>query len=357
MSDNKAVDEKEFFEEHMGDILKTQLLIDKLTLPNGKMECAAEMREEEVPVPALTRLQWDGHAGGGVKCHEEATKRWQEHSVYGEAFQNLTARLENVKLAQSTKGGKDPITGVKRQLPEEEKTPVGVKRMKQETETTARDNASQLPSSPPLIQINITPQVDLVVFAGPQIFLVHTKQEGEEEQFPAGKEMLGFSGTGLWWQKAGAKKDEEVMEKDIRFVLEDSNSMVTLQQVYNTVGDVVNVVREADPTKGIVQYHKLEAEPREGYPGFFKLTPKYSIFWRMPDYKATEGEEGKTVKRAHGASILPVCAWNTSHTELVWHTRWGRSGLQPMRPCIVFSEKITMAPGKVLELKIKPILP
>ena len=130
--------------------------------------------------------------------------------------------------------------------------------------------------------------------------------------------------------------------------------MVMLQQIYSTVGEVVNVVREKDPTQGVVQYHKLEAEPRDGYPSFFKLTPKYKLLWRMSDYKAEEGQEGKSVKKAHGASTMPVCTWSTSLTGLVWHVRWGRSGLQPMRPCIVFSQAVAMAPSKVLELKIRP---
>ena len=35
---------------------------------------------------------------------------------------------------------------------------------------------------------------------------------------------------------------------------------------------------------------------------------------------------------------------------LAWHMHWGRSGLQPVRPTIVFKTSVTLKSGKVLEL-------
>ena len=96
------------------------------------------------------------------------------------------------------------------------------------------------------------------------------------EILPAGMEVAAYFGQGSRWQKAGAKKDEEPTEADIRFNLVDSNTMIKHSGIYNAVGEVVNVVREADPDKGVVQYHKLDAKPRDGYPGFFRIAATVS---------------------------------------------------------------------------------
>ena len=117
--------------------------------------------------------------------------------------------------------------------------------------------------------------------------------------------------------------------------------------LYNTVGEVVNVVREAHPEKGVVQYHKLVAKPRDSYPGFFDLQPRYHIFWRAGDYKAVRTDEsGVDVKKEHAASTVPSMQWQTHCTELVWHCTWGSRGLQPMQPAIVFQKAFNFHPAK-----------
>ena len=100
--------------------------------------------------------------------------------------------------------------------------------------------------------------------------------------------------------------------------------MIMHTGIYNTVGEVVNAVREAQPEKGVVQYHKLVAKPRDGYPGFFELQTRYHIFWRAGDYAAVKtAEPGVIVKKEHAASMLPFMQWQTDCTEIVWHCKWG----------------------------------
>ena len=96
------------------------------------------------------------------------------------------------------------------------------------------------------------------------------------EILPAGTEVAGYFGQGNWWQKAGANKNEEPIEADTRFNLVDANTMIMHKGIYNTVGEVVNVVREAHPEKGVVQYHKLVAKPRDSYSGFFRVAATVS---------------------------------------------------------------------------------
>jgi len=127
--------------------------------------------------------------------------------------------------------------------------------------------------------------------------------------------------------------------------------MIMHAGIYNTAGEVVNVVREAHPDKGVVQYHKLVAKPRDGYPGFFELQPRCHIFWRAGDYTAVKNDEsGVIVKKEHAASTLPFVQWQTDCTEIVWHCKWGTRGLQPMQPSIVLSKSLQLAPSQTIQL-------
>ena len=125
--------------------------------------------------------------------------------------------------------------------------------------------------------------------------------------------------------------------------------------IYNTVGEVVNAVREAQPEKGVVQYHNLVAKPRDGYPGFFELQTRYHIFWRAGDYAAVKtAEPGVIVKKEHAASMIPFVQWQTDCTEIVWHCKWGARGLQPVQLSVVFSKSLQLAPGQPMQLLIRP---
>ena len=108
-------------------------------------------------------------------------------------------------------------------------------------------------------------------------------------------------------------------------------------------------IRDRDPAKGIVHSHIMHGDPQPGCPGFFKLDAKYNIYWRMNDLKKDQSDI-HAVKKEHAASTVPLTTWDTKLTHLVWHMRWGRSGLQPVRPTIVFKASVTLKPGKVMEL-------
>ena len=107
-------------------------------------------------------------------------------------------------------------------------------------------------------------------------------------------------------------------------------------------------IRDRDPAKGIVHSHSMHGDPQPGCPGFFKLDAKYNIYWRKVPliFKL----DIHAVKKEHAASTVPLTTWDTKLTHLVWHMRWGRSGLQPVRPTIVFKASVTLKPGKVMEL-------
>ena len=117
----------------------------------------------------------------------------------------------------------------------------------------------------------------------------------------------------------------------------------------------MNAVRETQPEKGVVQYHKLVAKPRDGYPGFFELQTRYHTFWRAGDYAAVRtAEPGVIVKKEHAASMLPFIQWQTDCAEIVWHCKWGARGLQPVQPSVVFSKSLQLAHGQPMQLLIRP---
>ena len=157
-AENKQVDENEFFQDHFEDCLKTDLLNNTIKFPHGKLDDPEDIREEDVPIPHLTKLQWEGDAGRELKMPDDLVKRWGEHSLYGDEFKQLIEDIESTKT-----GNMDDRTSTKRQRDETGKTPDEVKRIKRETRTEAEKDSSQLPSSSPLTKINIPNQVDIIV--------------------------------------------------------------------------------------------------------------------------------------------------------------------------------------------------
>ena len=125
----------------------------------------------------------------------------------------------------------------KREL--ESPSPAQVKRLKSET-VHAEADVDVLPGGL-LAKVPLKNHCSLQIFPGPRVFLVHDVAGDAPETFAAGKEAAGFYGpSGAWWQKRGAKKDQQVTDVDMRFLLQDYSSMILHQGVYTSVGEVVD---------------------------------------------------------------------------------------------------------------------
>ena len=157
----------------------------------------------------------------------------------GDSFTELVEKAEAVTafLTSMIQGSLAKSNAGKREL--ESPSPAQVKRLKSET-VHAEADVDVLPGGL-LAKVPLNNHCSLQIFPGPRVFLVHDVAGDAPETFAAGKEAAGFYGpSGAWWQKRGAKKDQQVTDVDMRFLLQDYSSMILHQGVYTSVGEVVD---------------------------------------------------------------------------------------------------------------------
>ena len=235
-AENKAMDEATFAEEYLKEEIRAQVLAEKLVLPHFKLDDAssANDEEEEIPLPSLTKLTWNQEQ---LIFPEAFTKRWSGHEKYGDSFTELVEKAEAVTASTFIiRGSPAKSNAGKREL--ESPSPAQVKRLKSET-VYAEADVDVLPGGL-LAKVPLKNHCSLQIFPGPRVFLVHDVAGDAPETFAAGKEVAGFYGSGAWWQKGGAKKDQQVTDVDMRFLLQDYSSMILHQGVYTSVGEVVD---------------------------------------------------------------------------------------------------------------------
>ena len=163
---------------------------------------------------------------------------------------------------------------------------------------------------------------------GPEIEILNHKDE--DHVFPVGFVLLGFHGAGTWRQ-GKTPEDQVARENEVPFLLQDANSSVIIDGSWSVLGDAVEAQLAKDPTD-TVKYFKMVPEPRDSSPGWFKLTQRHHLFWKMSNFAAAED---KPTKATSAGSLLPANAYSTEHTEIVWQVRWTSHGLTPTTPVVM----------------------
>ena len=171
--------------------------------------------EDEIPLPSLTRLQWDKET---LTCPPAIHKRWSEHEQFESQFKEVVAEITNMSTAPTITTSSDGIwsspqpKGFKQEANGQPDGTPPAKRAKTEPPETFVGNRSrtELPEAL-LATISVTQHCTMQISPGPKVFLINSGQG--EVLLPAGKELIGFFGAGTWWQKAGSKKDVEPTEK------------------------------------------------------------------------------------------------------------------------------------------------
>ena len=164
-----------------------------------------------------------------------STKR-KTPAVGGEAQEAAASSRPRTKSTTPAVGREARGSSSQREL--ESPSPAQDKRLKSET-VHAEADVDVLPGGL-LAKVPLKNHCSLQIFPGPRVFLVHDVAGDAPETFAAGKEAAGFYGSGAWWQKGGAKKDQQVTDVDMRFLLQDYSSMILHQGVYTSVGEVVD---------------------------------------------------------------------------------------------------------------------
>ena len=81
--------------------------------------------------------------------------------------------------------------------------------------------------------------------------------------------------------------------------------------------------------------------------GAFKLDVTKELAFRP---LADVDSEAKGHLQTRLASTIPVNAWHGNYSKLIWTLKWHTNGLMPVRPQIVLTKNVTIAPGKSLLL-------
>ena len=69
-------------------------------------------------------------------------------------------------------------------------------------------------------------------------------------------------------------------------------------------------------------------------------------------FKESNNNEGQENSQQTAAANLPAATWaDMQGCELVWCTRWGNTGLSPLRPLILFTSPVSIPPGRYFVVK------
>ena len=112
--------------------------------------------------------------------------------------------------------------------------------------------------------------------------------------------------------------------------------------------DVVNEKRKEDPNAKVA-YHELETDPTGLEAGSFKVNLKHRVYF-VPLAAAEEGnDDGSKMSQMSFGCTVPKSVWCESQVaQVIWATKWSLNGLTPVRPLVVSTEDISLAPGKAI---------
>ena len=341
-----AVPEEAWAMEHMSLWMTNEFMAGNLSIPGSELpEQAVDAEAHGLEKPPLTICTWaDAEVRGqppSIVVPESVVNAWSTHEKYGEEFKKFTAECSHLKgqVGRATRG-------IKRRS--SDTVPMDVKRMKNELHIAgarALEAADPVPAVQPLVK-DIALSIDglfVRCLPGPEIEIVSHKDE--DHVFPAGFVLLGFHGAGSWRQ-GKTPEDQAARENEIPFVLQDANSSVILDGGLSVLGDVVETQLAKDPM-ATIKYFKMIPEPRDGWPGWFKLEQRHHLFWKMANYSVSEE---KAIKPMSAGSLLPVATYMTEHTEVVWQVRWTSHGLTPSVPCVIVKHNLQVAKKSTVKL-------
>ena len=85
--------------------------------------------------------------------------------------------------------------------------------------------------------------------------------------------------------------------------------------------------------------------------GAFNLDVTKEIAFRpLTDVDGPAAAKGHLQTRLASTAGFPVNAWDGNYSKLIWTLKWSANGLTPVRPQIVLTKNVTIAPGKSLLL-------
>lgn len=162
--------------------------------------------------------------------------------------------------------------------------------------------------------------------------------------------LVGFGRGGFKMYKA----EETVSEKAIPFEVTSSDMLVSLNGVVGPISDVLLKQRQTKPEAGVC-YHEVALDPEKI--GSFNFKRKHPVYFvpSGPTQRGAGGEGGESKEETLSSSNIgsreSLKTWmGLQQACLVWSVKWTLKGLQPVKPMVHISKKLTLPPGKSCKL-------
>ena len=191
--------------------------------------------------------------------------------------------------------------------------------------------------------------ISVVCKLGPKPYLVNTHKEQQKELL-RGSVVVGF-GKGKF--KLNEQPEPIVQDGVPRFLLEGSSDMILHNNELTTVKDVMDAKRKTDPLAKVA-YHKLvETNGEDHELGAFSLTQEHDVYFHPVGHALDadgDAQDSRKPNQNFAACLIPHKLWETYTTAVEWAAKWAVNGLTPMRPVVVMTRDVELAPGRALEL-------
>jgi hypothetical protein len=180
---------------------------------------------------------------------------------------------------------------------------------------------------------------------------------------PPGTFICGFGSAKWQCKKEAGKEDESSLTTKMLYSLSDSEEKVLFDGRLQSLLEVVNAKRLANPSCKVM-YHDLLPNAR-GPPGAFRLTRTHDVEYILcgktevtdpndPD-AGNRDEESSPSKKPPGSlqgsagNLVPTSAWSSLNVaRVVWTVKWSPQGLMPVRAQVLLLTEVSLPPKKAV---------
>ncbi|CAK8992869.1 unnamed protein product, partial [Durusdinium trenchii] len=370
--------EKEWQTHHLHGWLSEGFLNGSIPLPPGapvlmSKDLPAESVSALPPKPDLSTLNWsqkkDSSGLPSLVTPPKLLTAWHDHAVYGGQFQEWLARtraaipldLAECASAKAAATNKRAAGQADASVQPPQKNPRGSPDEEEDAAAATTMAAATIPATDvpkPLAWQATLPGNQtkgkvgkLVIAVGKRVFVVNDSTA--DLLLPAGSTLAGYY-KGKFVSFKGKNADDEQRSGDVHFKLQDASSIVLYEGKLIPAGTVVAQKKAVTPLTAKVCYHEIVEQPTAADSKFFTLTVTNPIAFRPENAPTSEDKKDKdgchSLPQSSMAGCLEAHEWETKHTSVAWVMKWQARGLQPVRPVVVMTQKLSVKAGEAVEL-------
>ncbi|CAK9040562.1 unnamed protein product [Durusdinium trenchii] len=357
----------EWFQETKAQALASGHMAGKVQIPGhavGSQECPPDLLESEPPLPKLNLMV--SRSDLYPEVPPAVIRQWMGTEMSSEMQKFLDSVHEEFGPVPDLKKPADDTGGNANANPDPNKSPPantsGQKRKASQNSASAGKKAKvdrakevdlqtdKLCEAP---MLNKGSAIVIHIKTGNRPYLVNASDAAQS--LSAGTVVAAF-GRGKFIRHQSNAPASEVSNKEVPYDLSGADAQVLYNGNLTTIYEMVEHRRKSGPSPVIkVNYFETIDQPEEGKPGHFKLKKTHDLRF-LPQQTVNVEHEGSanggdnTASQMNLASLLPVEAWASHCTQVLFSVKWAASGLAPIRPQVVLVQDVELAPGRCLAL-------